>query len=73
MRKKPESLADQAMAAMKQAVRGVVEDHRRRNRPLSTWRNGKVVYRDPHNRTVLREERESYTSDANPDAKCRDQ
>ena len=60
MSKKAESLADQAVAAMKQAVRGVVEDHRRRNRPLSTWRNGKVVYRDPHNRTLLREEREVY-------------
>lgn len=60
MSKKPESLADQAVAAMKQAVRGVVEDHRRRNRPLATWRNGKVVYRDPHSRKILCEEREAY-------------
>ncbi len=63
MKKKEESLADQAMAAMKAAMRGVVEDHRRRNRPLSTWRNGKVVYRDPHNRTVLRERPEEYGMD----------
>ena len=64
MKNKKESLADQAMAAMKDAVRGVVEDHRRRNRPLATWRNGKVVYRDPHNRAVLRERSDEYGAGA---------
>ena len=63
MKKKKESLADQAVAAMKDAVRGVVEDHRRRNRPLATWRDGKVVYRDPHDRTVLRERPDEYGAD----------
>jgi len=33
----------------------VIEDHRRRNRPLSTWRDGKVVYLDPHDLSVVRE------------------
>jgi len=69
MKKKSDSLADQAVAAMKDAVRGVVEDHRRRNRPLATWRNGKVVYRDPHNRNVLREDRDAYGAPVNNDPK----
>ncbi len=42
-----QTLTEKAVSAMKDAVRGVVEDHRRRNRPLTTWENGQVVYRDP--------------------------
>lgn len=50
----------QALAAMKAAVKSVVEDHRRRNRPLSSWENGRVVYRDPHTLRVVREESLSF-------------
>ena len=32
-----------AYKAMKEAVRGVIEDHKRSGRPLIIWRNGKVV------------------------------
>ena len=29
--------------ALKEAVRGVIEDHKRTGRPLIIWRNGKVA------------------------------
>ncbi len=49
------TLTEKAVAAMKDAVRGVVEDHCRRNRPLATWENGQVVYRDASSGQVVRE------------------
>jgi len=42
--KKRMSLQDKAEAALKEAVRGVVERHKKSGRPLPIWRNGKVVY-----------------------------
>ncbi len=32
-----------AEKALKKAVRGVIEDHKRTGRPLVIWRNGKVA------------------------------
>lgn len=32
-----------AMRALREAVRDVIEDHKRTGRPLAVWRNGKVV------------------------------
>ncbi len=32
-----------AEKALKEAVRGVIEDHKRSGRPVVIWRNGKVV------------------------------
>jgi hypothetical protein len=32
-----------ALAALRQAVDGVVEEHRRSGRPLALWQEGKVV------------------------------
>ena len=32
-----------ATKALKEAVRGVIEDHKRTGRPLIIWRNGKVT------------------------------
>ena len=37
------TLQEKAFKALKEAVREVVEDHKRSGRPLSVWRNGKVV------------------------------
>lgn len=37
------TLQAKAFKALKEAVREVVEEHRRSGRPLSVWRNGKVV------------------------------
>lgn len=37
------SLQDKAELAMKEAVRGVIERHKKNGRPLAVWRNGKLV------------------------------
>jgi len=37
------TLQFKAFKALKEAVREVVEEHKRSGRPLSVWRNGKVV------------------------------
>lgn len=37
------SLTEKAVAAMRAAVDRVVEDHRRRGKPLIIWRDGRVV------------------------------
>jgi hypothetical protein len=41
--KKKMTLQDKAEEAMKSAVREVVENHKKSGRPLSVWRNGKVM------------------------------
>jgi len=45
--KKRISLQDKAEAAMKKAVRQVVERHKKNGRPLAVWRNGKTVRISP--------------------------
>jgi hypothetical protein len=37
------ALQAKAFKALKEAVRGVVEEHKRNGRPLAVWRNGKVM------------------------------
>jgi len=37
------SLQDKAFLALKQAVKKVVERHKKTGRPISIWKNGKVV------------------------------
>jgi uncharacterized protein YacL (UPF0231 family) len=41
--KKRMSLQDKAMAAMKKAVKEVVEQHKKSGRPLAIWKNGRTV------------------------------
>ncbi len=48
-RTNPMSLTDMAEAAMKDAIAGVIEDHRRWRMPLSVWEDGKVVFIKPDN------------------------
>jgi hypothetical protein len=38
------TLTQKAMQALSDAVAKVVEDHRRRGRPLAVWRDGKAVW-----------------------------
>jgi len=38
------SLQDKAEAALKEAVREVVQRHKKSGRPLAVWRNGKTVH-----------------------------
>ncbi len=40
--KKRKSLQDKAMLALKEAVKEVVERHRKSGRPLAVWEKGKV-------------------------------
>ncbi len=42
--KKRLSLQDKAELAMRQAVREVVDNHRKSGRRLSTWKNGKMIH-----------------------------
>jgi hypothetical protein len=55
--KKPirSSLTQMAMQAMTDAVAKVVEDHKRRGRPLAVWRNGKAVWIPAAEAVALRE------------------
>ena len=46
-RKKWTSLQDKAEAAMKVAVRKVVEEHKKSGRRLAVWKNGKVALISP--------------------------
>ena len=46
--KKRMSLQDKAEAALKKAVRQVVERHKKTGRPLAVWQNGKTVYMFPN-------------------------
>ena len=41
------SLQDKAEAALKKAVRQVVERHKKTGRPLAVWQNGKTVRISP--------------------------
>lgn len=45
--KKRMSLQDKAEAALKEAVHGVVERHKKSGRPLAVWQNGKTVHISP--------------------------
>ena len=46
--KKRMSLQDKAEAALKKAVRQVVERHKKTGRPLAIWENGKTVLISPN-------------------------
>jgi hypothetical protein len=45
--KKRMSLSDKADAAMKEALRKVVEEHKKSGRPLAVWKNNKVTLISP--------------------------
>ncbi len=63
MRENTQTMTEKAVAAMKTAVCNVIEDHRRRKRPLSTWENGKVVYREVDTKKVVHEDSAPYGTD----------
>ena len=46
--KKRMSLQDKAEAAMKEAVRRVIEHHKKTGRPLAVWQEGKVALISPY-------------------------
>jgi len=54
-RQKEPSLTQMAMRALTDAVAKVVEDHRRRNKPLAVWRDGKAVWISAEEAAVMHE------------------
>ena len=47
--KKHLSLQDKALLALKEAVKGVIEKHKKSGRPLVIWENGKIKRVSPSN------------------------
>jgi hypothetical protein len=63
MTRTPElALTEKALAAMRAAVNAVIEDHRRRGKPLVVCRDGKVVYEMPSALHEVREHSGDYDS-----------
>jgi hypothetical protein len=54
------SLTQQATQALADAVAKVVEEHRRRARPLAVWRDGKAVWISAAEAGALRERPTGY-------------
>ncbi|NCC61041.1 MAG: hypothetical protein EOM12_08880 [Verrucomicrobiae bacterium] len=54
--KEEQTLTEKAMEAMRASVRAVRDEHRRSNRPLATWEDGKVVYRNADDGQTVRED-----------------
>jgi hypothetical protein len=54
------SLTQKAMHALTEAVAEVVEDHRRRAKPLAVWRDGKAVWIPATEAGALRETQTPY-------------
>lgn len=62
-----DTLTTKAVAAMRAAVRNVVEDHRRRGQPLVLWRDGQIVREMPAAASTIREPGATYGTDARKD------
>jgi len=60
MKRREASLTEKATAAMEDAVRGVVTDHKRRHKPLAVWKDGKVVLITPEKAMAVREQHGAY-------------
>lgn len=62
MKRRESSLTEKASAAMEDAVRDVVTDHMRRQKPLAVWKDGKVVLVTPEMASAVREQHSGYTT-----------
>lgn len=60
MKNENQTLTEKAVEAMRASVRAVRDEHRRRNRPLATWEDGKVVYRDADSGQAVHEDSVPY-------------
>ncbi len=54
------SLTQKATRALEEAVAQVIEDHRRRGKPLAVWRDGKAVWIPASEAATLRESSPAY-------------
>ncbi|MDD4871495.1 MAG: hypothetical protein PHR77_13140 [Kiritimatiellae bacterium] len=57
---KKQTLTQQAVAAMENAIRKVIRDHKKRNRPMAVWQDGKVVMLNPEMASMVREDHTKY-------------
>ncbi len=65
--KREDTLTTKAVAAMRAAVKNVVDDHRRRGQPLVLWRNDKIVREMPAAAPAVRESGTAYDVDFRKD------
>ena len=57
---KKQTLTEKAVAAMESAIKKVIIDHKRRNRPLAIWQDGKVVMVSPESTSMVCEDQTKY-------------
>lgn len=62
MKSEAKTLTEKAVEAMRASVENVMEDHRRRNRPVATWEDGKVVYKDAASGQTVHEDSVPYVT-----------
>lgn len=65
--KREDTLTTKAVAAMRAAVKNVVDDHRRQNRSIVVWRDGNVVREMPAAAPAVRESGTTYGAEARKD------
>ena len=65
--KREDTLTTKAVAAMRAAVRHVIDDRRRQNRSIVVWRDGKVVREMPAAAPAVRESGTAYDVDFRKD------
>jgi hypothetical protein len=56
------SLTEKVVAAMRDAMAALVDDHRRRGLPLAVWRDGKAVLEVPGSALQVRETGDAYAA-----------
>jgi hypothetical protein len=61
---KQSSMTQKALQALREAVAGAVEEHRRRGIPLAVWRDGRAVSIPPTQAGALRETPTPYRSES---------
>jgi hypothetical protein len=55
-----EEFSQMALMALRQAVARVMEDHRRRGKPVAIWKDGRVVWKIPDPPREIQESPASY-------------
>lgn len=55
-----EEFSQMALTALRQAVARVMEDHRRRGKPVAIWKDGRVVWKNPDPPGKIQESPGSY-------------
>jgi len=59
-----DEIGDMALTALRQAVARVMEDHRRRGKPVAIWKDGRVVWKIPDPPGEIQESPGSYETRA---------